>query len=133
MYFALGTNPFKWNEDMSDVDKARNNALFFAANVKGEQGNFFEQGMTSATKQEWLPCAISLPEVPEETTAAPTTEAPTEAPVVTDAPTESAEQTDAPTTEAPATAGGCGASISVAGMALVAVLGMGVTAVSKKK
>ena len=75
----------------------------------------------------------------EETTAAPTTEAPaTEAPATeapaTEAPTTEAPATEAPTTEAPANEkGGCGSSVGVAGLALVAALGTCTVFVSKKK
>lgn len=63
------------------------------------------------------------PEVTEpEATEAPTTEDPTEAPT-----------TEAPVTEAPAAEGGCGSSVALAGIALVAALGTCTAFVAKKK
>ena len=75
----------------------------------------------------------------EPATEAPATEAPvTEAPATeapeTEAPTTEAPKTEAPTTEAPAEEeGGCGSSISVAGLALVAALGTCTVFVAKKR
>ena len=62
-----------------------------------------------------------------------TTSAETEAPV-TEAPTTEAPKTEAPTTEAPAAdEGGCGSTVGVAGLALVAALGTCTVFVSKKR
>ena len=85
--------------------------------------------------------------VVEETTEAPVTEAPaTEAPT-TEAPATEAPTTEAPTTEAPEAevttapytdpveepAGGCGSTVGVAGLALVAALGTCTVFVAKKR
>lgn len=72
-----------------------------------------------------------LPETEPTETEAPTTEAPTEAPV-TEAPTE-AVATEAPEAEAPVAEDGCGGAVSLAGIALVAVLGTCTAFASKKK
>ena len=72
----------------------------------------------------------------EAPTEAPTTEAPTEAPTTeapTEAPTTEAPVTEAPTTEAPVAEGGCGSSVAVMGIALVAALGTCAVVVSKKE
>ena len=64
----------------------------------------------------------------EPATTEPVTEAPaeeTEAPV--------ADETEAPVTEAPKAEGGCGSSVAVAGIALVAALGTCTAFVAKKK
>ncbi len=87
--------------------------------------------------------ALEVPTKPVETEAptteaptdAPTTDAPTEAPTTeapTDAPTQ-APVTEAPTTEAPEDEGGCGSSVALMGIALVAALGSCAVVVSKKK
>ena len=76
----------------------------------------------------------------EVTTEAPATEAPeTEAEVTTEAPATEAPTTDAPKTEAPTTEApaanesGCGSTVGVAGLALVAALGTCTVFVSKKR
>ena len=85
--------------------------------------------------------ATEAPATEAPTTEAPTTEAPatetpaTEAPA-TEAPATEAPATEAPATEAPATApveGGCGASVTFVGLALVATLGTCTAFVAKKK
>ena len=68
----------------------------------------------------------------EETEAEETEAATTEAPA-TEAATTAAPATKAPETEAPEAKGGCGASVSVAGIALVAALGACTAFVAKKK
>ena len=67
-------------------------------------------------------------ETESSTTAPSTTDAPT-----TDAPTTDAPATEAPTTEAPAEEKGCGGSVGIAGLALVAALGTCTVFVAKKK
>ena len=70
---------------------------------------------------------------PVRETEAPTTEAPvTEAPA-TEVPTTEAPVTEAPTTEPTVEEGGCGASVALAGIALVATLGTCTAFVAKKK
>ncbi len=75
--------------------------------------------------------AETLPPETEAPTAAPETDAPTAAPE-TDAPIAGNDQTEAPVTDAPAE-GGCGAAVSLVGMALVATLGACTAFVAKKK
>ena len=83
--------------------------------------------------------ATEAPATEAATTDAPATETPateeasTEAPA-TEAPTTEAPKTEAPTTEAPAEEeSGCGSTIGVAGLALVAALGTCTVFVSKKR
>ena len=83
--------------------------------------------------------ATEAPETEAATTEAPATEAPateeatTKAPATEEATTE-APKTEAPTTEAPAKEeDGCGSTIGVAGLALVAALGTCTVFVSKKR
>ena len=75
------------------------------------------------------------PKTEEPATEAPETEAEvtTEAPA-TEAPTTEAPKTEAPTTEVPAAdEGGCGSTVSVAGLALVAALGTCTVFAAKKR
>jgi len=73
----------------------------------------------------------------EVTTAAPTTAPTTTAPVttapVTTAPVTTAPATDDVTTAAPEAKGGCGGTVTVAGLALVAALGTCAVFVEKKR
>ena len=92
-----------------------------------------------ATEESTTEAPTTEPATEAPVTEAPTTEAPateeatTEAPA-TEAPTTEAPKTEAPTTEAPAEEeGGCGSTIGVAGLALVAALGTCTVFVSKKR
>ena len=78
---------------------------------------------------------LADPEALLKETEAPTTEAPVTEEPTNEMPTE-APATDAPATEAPTTEptkGGCGASVTLAGLALVAALGTCTAFVAKKK
>ena len=119
---------------------------FGTTDISGKQDNYAAYGITSASwreraefKVDSLFDVILFEDAPVETEA-PTTEAPvTEAPAgdVTEAPT--GDVTEAPAgdvTETPATEptnSGCGASVTLAGLALVAALGTCTAFVAKKK
>ena len=90
----------------------------------------------TVTKDSITVAAAAETEAPEtEAPAADETEAPaadeTEAPAADD--TAAADDSAAATTEAPAAAGGCGGTVSVAGLALVAALGSCALFVEKKR
>ena len=97
-------------------------------------GNIFDDVVAAENEvNTFVPDMILFTEAPvivePESTEAPTTNAP-----ATDAPTTDAPATEAPATEAPAAEEkGCGGSVSVAGLALVAALGTCTVFVAKKK
>ena len=116
---------------------------FGTTDISGKQDDYAAYGITSASWRERAEFKVDsmfdlvlFEDAPVETEA-PTTEAPaTEAPVteapagdVTEAP--AGDVTEAPTTEP--TKGGCGASVTLAGLALVAALGTCTAFVAKKK
>ena len=112
--------------------------------VTGKQDNYIDYGVLEGSNRNSLPDVIvfgdenaairvASPEGDPIETEAPTTEAP--AGDVTEAPagdaTEAPAGDDTPDTEP--TKSGCGASVSVAGLALVAALGTCTVFVAKKK
>ena len=140
MYFGLNTNQYQRTKDAP--------SQFYKwigqTDIRGIQGDYADFGIYEGSTREFLfdlvifgdentvvEIADPFPVRPE--TEAPTTEPVTEAPVVdeTDAPAGD-DATDAPVTEAPAE-GGCGGSVAVAGIALVAALGTCTAFVAKKK
>ena len=151
-YFAFDTNTYKaqgaakddGTEKLEPAD-AQYWAWMGQTNIAGKQGEYADFGLYEGIKgYENLmdlivfgdentvivnadPFPVREETEPAETepevTEAPTNENPTEAPV-----------TEAPVTEAPAAAeGGCGGSVAVAGIALVAALGTCTAFVAKKK
>ena len=111
--------------------------------IRGIQGQYADFGIYEGSTREFLfdlvvfgdentPIEIADPFPVRPETEAPTTEPETEAPAQdTDAP--AADETEAPETEAPKAEGGCGSSVAVAGIALVAALGTCTVFVAKKK
>ena len=153
MYFAFDTNTYKaqgaYKSDGKTEALEPADAQYWAwmgqTNIAGKQGEYADfglyEGMSGSENLMDLivfgdentvivnadPFPVREETEPTETepevTEAPTNENPTEAPV-----------TEAPVTEAPATAeGGCGGSVAVAGIALVAALGTCTAFVAKKK
>ena len=140
MYFALNTMQYGRNSG----DPSQYYKWAGQTDIRGIQGNYSDYGIYEGSSREFLfdlivfgdenteiEIADPFPTRPE--TEAPTTEPVTEAPVEeTEAP--AADETDAPATDAPAAAeGGCGSSVAVAGLALVAALGTCTAFVAKKK
>ena len=142
MYFALNTNTYVSNDEGYADLTTQYWQWMGSTDIREKQGNYSDFGIYEGSTRDKIfdlivfgdentPIEIADPfpirpetEVPTE---APTTEAPTEAPV-TEAPV-----TEAPTTEAPAAEGGCGSSVALAGIALVAALGTCTAFVAKKK
>ena len=141
MYFDFTTNTYKAKAD--DLNDAYNQYFNWIGdnNVAGKQGEYADFGYYEGMKYETIFDLIVFGDentviepadpfpVREETepvTEAPVTEAPTN-----ENPTE-APATEAPVTEAPAE-GGCGSSVALAGIALVAALGTCTAFVAKKK
>ena len=145
MYFEFSTNGFKAKEDDRNDAVSQYFTWIGQTNIAGKQGEYADFGLYEGMKgSENLmdlivfgdentvivnadPFPVREETEPAETepevTEAPTNENPTEAPV-----------TEAPVTEAPAAAdGGCGGSVAVAGIALVAALGTCTAFVAKKK
>ncbi len=112
-------------------------------NVAGKQGNYTAFGYYDGMSFETIFDLIVFGD--ENTVIAPTNPFPEGAdtenedtePEATDAPVTDAPKTEAPATEAPVTEtpdeSGCGAAVSLAGIALVATLGTCTVFVSKKK
>ena len=141
MYFGLNTNTYV--AEASDYS-GRTQYWQWMGNtdIREKQGNYSDFGIYEGSTREKIfdlvvfgdentPIEIADPFPIRPETEAPTTEAPTEAPV-TEAPTES-PVTEAPVTEAPVAEGGCGSSVALAGIALVAALGTCTAFVAKKK
>ncbi len=141
MYFDFTTNTYKAKAD--DLNDAYNQYFNWIGdnNVAGKQGEYADFGYYEGMKYETIFDLIVFGDentviepadpfpVREETepvTEAPVTEAPTN-----ENPTE-APATESPVTEAPAE-GGCGSSVALAGIALVAALGTCTAFVAKKK
>ncbi len=151
MYFSFDTNSFKahgaYKSDGKTETVEPNDAQYWSwmgkTNIAGKQGEYADfglyEGMTGRENLMDLivfgdentviknadPFPVKEETEPEVTEPeAPTNENPTEAPV-TEAP--------AGETEAPAADGGCGGSVAVAGLALVAALGTCTAFVAKKK
>ena len=159
MYFSFKTQAYRLTADGVEAGMKTGHYRYLATDIRGKTDNYFDYGMLLGTAQEYLPTLVvfgdentvlSIPgdepitEAPA--TEAPTTEAPaTEAPAgdVTEAP--AGDVTEAPAgdaTEAPAgddtpdtepAKGGCGGSVSLAGLALIAALGTCTVFVAKKK
>lgn len=141
MFFGLGTMPYGRVEG----DPSQYYKWAGQTDIREKQGQYSDFGLYEGSSTQFLfdliifgdentviEIADPFPVRPE--TEAPTTEPVTEAPVVdvTEAPATEAPATEAPVTEAPAE-GGCGGSVAVAGIALVATLGTCTAFVAKKK
>ena len=138
MYFGLATNQYgRMTDAPSQYYK-----WMAQTDIREKQGNYSDFGIYEGSTREFLfdlivfgdenteiQIADPFPVRPE--TEAPTTELVTEAPT-NENPTE-APVTEAPVTEAPVAEGGCGSSIALAGIALVAALGTCTAFVAKKK
>ncbi len=141
MYFDFTTNAYRAKaDDLNDADSQYYSWLG-NNNVAGSQGDYADFGYYEGMKTEAIFDLIVFGD--ENTVIAPTdpfpirpeTEAPTTEPV-TEAPTNAPETeapTNAPETEAPTSEGGCGGSVAVAGLALVAALGACTAFLAKKK
>ena len=141
MYFGLSTNQYQRTKD------APGQYYKWAGqtDIRGIQGQYADFGIYEGSTREFIfdlvifgdentvvEIADPFPIRPE--TEAPTTEPVTEAPVAdeTEAPVAD-DVTEAPATDAPKAEGGCGSSVAVAGIALVAALGTCTVFVAKKK
>ncbi|MBR2387139.1 MAG: hypothetical protein IKB02_00060 [Clostridia bacterium] len=150
MYFSFGTNGFQaigtYKADGKTENLEPNDTQYYrwlGANIiRDNNGDYEEFGLYEGGKVNTIGDLIIFgdentvfepadPFPVRETTEAPT-EAPTTEPEVTDAP---ADETEVPAgeTEAPADEGGCGGTVAVAGIALVAALGTCTAFVAKKK
>ena len=137
MYFGLATNQYQRTKDAP----GQYYKWMGQTDIRGIQGQYADFGIYEGSSREFLfdlvifgdentevQIADPFPIRPE--TEAPTTEAPT-----TETPTTEVadDVTEAPTTEAPVAEGGCGSSVALAGIALVAALGTCTAFVAKKK
>ena len=144
MYFTFGTNMYRRTEcklDDSGNEKAVGDgeSQFYRwlgdTVIRDNNADYEDYGLYEGGKVNTIGDLIIFGD--ENTVFEPadpfpvreTTEAPTEAP------TTEPEATDAPAdeTEAPAEKGGCGSSVTLAGIALVAALGTCTAFVAKKK
>lgn len=115
---------------------------YFMTDIRGKKADYVNYGILEGDNRQLMGSLLVFApegtpiemykeaEVEEESTDATVTEAP-----VGDV-TEDVAATDAPATEAPTTEptkGGCGSSVSLAGLALVAALGTCTVFVAKKK
>ena len=140
MYFGLSTHTYgrlengpsqyyKW-AGQTDLRGQTGQYADFGI-YEGSSTEFLFDLVVFADENEEIEIADPFPIRPE--TEAPTTEPVTEAPVVDETEAPVADETEAPATEAPAAQGGCGGSVAVAGIALVAALGTCTAFVAKKK
>jgi len=144
MYFDFTTNAYRAKAD--DLNESVNQYYNWLGNnnVAGKQGDYADFGYYEGMKYETIFDLIVFgdentviepadPFPVREETEAPTTEPETTEPEVTEAP--AGNETDAPAgeTEAPEVQGGCGSSVALAGIALVATLGTCTAFVAKKK
>ena len=142
MYFSLITNQYQRN----DATPSQYYRWAGVTDITGQTGQYADFGIYEGSSTQFMfdliifgdentevQIADPFPVRPE--TEAPATEAPvTEAPAADDVTEAPAGEADAPATEAPAAAeGGCGGSVAVAGLALVAALGTCTVFVAKKK
>ena len=154
MYFSFGTNMYRRTEvalDSNGNEKAVNDAsecqyyrwlgdtIIRDNNVDYEAYGLYEGGKVNTIGDLIIfgdENTVFEPAdpFPVRETEAPATEAPaTEAPAgETDAPAGD-DATEAPVTEAPAAEDGCGSSVTLAGIALVAALGTCTVFVAKRK
>ena len=145
MYFAINTNTYVSNDE-GYADLSTQYWQWMGNNdIREKQGNYSDFGIYEGSTREKIfdlvvfgdentPIEIADPFPVRPETEAPTTEPVTEAPVVEETEAPVVDETEAPTTEAPAAAeGGCGSSVAVAGIALVAALGTCTAFVAKKK
>ena len=141
MYFSLITNQYQRNDGVA----SQYYRWAGVTDITGQTGQYADFGIYEGSSTQFMfdliifgdentevQIADPFPVRPETepATTEPVTEAPaadeTEAPAADDA-------TEAPATEAPKAEGGCGSSVAVAGLALVAALGACTAFVAKKK
>ena len=141
MYFGLNTNTYV--AEAADYSGRTQYWQWMGNNdIREKQGNYSDFGIYEGSTREKIFDLVvfgdeNTPiEIADPFPIRPETEAPTEAPVTeapTEAPVTEAPVTEAPATEAPAAEGGCGSSVALAGIALVAALGTCTAFVAKKK
>ena len=139
MYFGLTTMTYGRN----DGDPSQYYKWAGTTDIRGIQGQYSDFNIYEGSSREFMfdlvvfgdentVIEVADPYPVRPVTEAPTTEPATEAPAdETEAP--AADETEAPATEAPKAEGGCGSSVAVAGIALVAALGTCTAFVAKKK
>ena len=153
MYFSFGTNMYRRTEvalDSKGNEKSKTDDSYEAQYyrwlgdtvIRDKNGEYETWGLYEGGKVNTIGDLIVFGD--ENTVVEPAdpfpvreTEAPTTEAAVTDAPTNEnpteAPVTEAPVTGAPVAEGGCGSSIALAGIALVATLGTCTVFVTKKK
>ncbi len=137
MYFGFSTNQYQRNEGVA----SQYYKWAGATDIRGIQGQYTDFGIYEGSTREFIldlivfgdentaiEIADPFPVRPE--TEPPVTEPEVTEPEVTEAP--AGDVTEAPETEAPAESG-CGSSVALAGIALVAALGTCTAFVAKKK
>ena len=115
---------------------------YFMSDVRGKKADYVDYGMLEGDNRQLIGSLLVF--APEGTPIkmyvedySDETEAPagdvTEAPAGDETEAPAGDVTEAPVTEEPAAKGGCGSSVSLAGLALVAALGTCTVFVAKKK
>ena len=139
MYFGLSTNQYQRNSEAS----GQYYKWMGQTDIREKQGNYSDFGIYEGSTREFIfdlivfgdentPIEIADPFPVRPETEPPVTEPEVTEPEVTEAPVGGDDVTEAPVTEAPAE-GGCGGSVALAGIALVAALGTCTAFVAKKK
>ncbi len=151
MYFTFGTSMYRRvecklsdsGEEKSVSDESQYYRWLGDTIIRDNNGDYEDFGLYEGGKANTMGDLIVFGDentvvepadpFPVRDTEEPTTEAPKNAPE-TEAPTNTPE-TEAPAgeTEAPTSEGGCGGSVAVAGLALVAALGTCTAFVAKKR
>ncbi len=144
MYFKMSCNVFRLVADGSTGNSLGGHNQYLVTDISGyndaQKTKFYmDYGMLPGSPTTILPALIVFdsPDAPimipadKVETEPPETEPEETEPEVTDAPVNE-NPTEAPETEAPAE-GGCGSSVALAGIALVAALGTCTAFVAKKK
>jgi len=138
MYFSVTTNQYQRNEGVA----SQYYKWTGQTDIRGIQGNYADYGLYDGSTREFLfdlivfgdeNTAINIADpFPVRPETEPVTEPEATEPEVTEAP---ADETEAPAgeTEAPEVQGGCGGTVAVAGIALVAALGTCTAFVAKRK
>ena len=161
MYFTAKTVTYRFSADGQNVSDNNGHFRYFAKDIRGQLEKYFDYGLLAGSAQEYLPSlivfgdentVIRTGEKVEEVTTTVATETAATEPAATEpaatepAATEPVETSPAtieedvtepaatePAATEPATEGGCGGSVTLAGLALVAALGVCTTFVAKKK
>ena len=146
MYFHFTARSYVLNADLKDQNEdCTSYNKYFAADISSLNDTqmtkfYMDYGILPGSKQDYIPSVVVFGEegtpvyypleIEEEETEPVVEE--TE-PVVTEPIAEEIIETLPPETEAPVAEGGCGSSVALAGIALVAALGTCTAFVAKKK